>query len=91
MSTCLEKLSSIFLTQPLQMPIMTHQVWLEGNMGNITQTMPIDISVKPSVVKNVHIWVTCSPDEIKLCTHIFKSFKMFSHGHMKKCLTLTQV
>jgi len=74
MSTCLEKFSSCFPTQPLQPPIMTHDVWSEGNMGNITQTIPTDISVKPSIIENVHIGVTCSPDEIKLYTHIFQEF-----------------
>jgi len=43
-------------------------------MGNIIQTMPIDISIKPSIVENVHIGVTCSPDEIKLYTHLFPEF-----------------
>ncbi|MCY6488341.1 hypothetical protein, partial [Actinobacillus pleuropneumoniae] len=72
MSTCLEKFSSWFLTQPLQKLIMTHESWLEGNMGNITQMMPIDISIKPGVIENVHIGVTCSPDEIKIYTRLFQ-------------------
>jgi len=55
MSTCLAKFSSRFSTQPLKMPIMTHEIWSEGNMGNITQIMPIDISVKLGIVENVHI------------------------------------
>jgi len=72
MSTCLEEFSSKFPFLALQVPIMTHEVWSEGNLGNISQTMPIDNSSKPSVVKNVHIRVTCSPDEIKLYTHLFQ-------------------
>jgi len=53
---------------------MTHEVWSEWNMGNITQMMPIDISIKPGVIENVHIEVTCSPDEIKLYTCLFQEF-----------------
>lgn len=75
MSTYLEKLSSHFLTQPLQTPIMTHEAWSEGTMGNIMQTMPIEISIKPSVIENVHIGVTCSLDEIKIYTHLFQAFR----------------
>ena len=43
-------------------------------MGNITPMMPIDISVKMGIVENFHIGVTCSPDEIKLYTHLFQEF-----------------
>jgi len=46
------------------MPILIHEVFSEGNMGTITQTMPIDISVKPRIVENIHIGVTCSSEEI---------------------------
>jgi len=44
-------------------------------MGNITQTMPIGIYVKLGIVENVHIGVTCSPDEIKIYTRIFQEFR----------------
>ena len=55
MSTCLKELSSQFPSLPLQVPIMTHEVWSEGNLGNITQKMPIDIFVKHGVIENIHI------------------------------------
>jgi len=35
------------------------------NMENIEETLPLDISVKPRIVKNVHIGASCLPDEIK--------------------------
>lgn len=44
-------------------------------MGNITQTMPIDIYVKPGIVEHVHIGLTCSPDDIKLYNHPFQEFQ----------------
>ena len=75
MYACLEEFSSQFPSLPPQTQIMTHEVWLEGNMGNITQTMPIDISVKPGVVENVYIRVTCSPEEIKIYTRLFQEFQ----------------
>jgi len=72
MFICLERFSSRFLTQPLYMHIMTHEFWSEGNMGNITQTMPIGISVKHSILEHIHIGVNCSPYEIKLYTRLFQ-------------------
>ena len=53
---------------------MTHEVWSEGNMGDITQIMPIYISIKPGVIENIHIGVSCSLEEIKLYTRLFQEF-----------------
>jgi len=72
MSTSLKEFSSQFPSLPLLPPIMTHEVWSEGNLGNITQVMPIDISIKPNIFEHVHIGVTCSPDEIKTYNHLFQ-------------------
>jgi hypothetical protein len=36
-------------------PESTHDVLYEGNLGNISPTVPLDISIKPRVVENVHI------------------------------------
>jgi len=69
MSTIFKDSSSPF--PPLT---ITHEVWSEGNLGNITQTMPIDISIKPYVIEHIHIGVPCSPDEIKTYTHLFQGF-----------------
>ena len=54
MLTCLERFAPCLPFQPLQTPIQVHQVSSEGNMGNITQTQPIDISVKPGIVTNLN-------------------------------------
>src|ERR1700728_4640167 len=34
----------------------------ELNLGNISQTIPLDISVKPRIVENVHIGASCTED-----------------------------
>lgn len=44
-------------------------------MGKITQMMSIYISIKPGVDENVHIRVTCSPEEIKLYIRLFQEFQ----------------
>ena len=37
--------------------------------------MPINISVKSGVVENIHVGVTCSPEEILVYTSLFREFK----------------
>jgi hypothetical protein len=49
-----------------------HDVLSEGNLGNISTTIPIDISVKPGIMENIHIGASCSPDEIQTYTTLFK-------------------
>lgn len=39
------------LMHPLQAPILVNKVLFEGNLGNITTTFPIDISVQPKILK----------------------------------------
>jgi hypothetical protein len=46
-----------------------------GDSSNISPTIPIDISVKPGIIENVHIGASCSPDEIVIYTSLFKEFR----------------
>jgi hypothetical protein len=55
-------------------PATTHDVFAEGNLSNISPTIPIDISIKPGIIENVHIGASCSPDEIVTYTSLFKEF-----------------
>jgi hypothetical protein len=48
-------------------PESTHDVLYEGNLSKISPTVPLDISIKPGVVENVHIDTSCSTDEV--CTY----------------------
>jgi len=75
MPLCLEVFVSHFPTHPLQTLVLVHEFLLEGNMGNITATMPLDISIKPGIVENIHIWVSCSPNEIRVYTQLFEEFR----------------
>jgi hypothetical protein len=52
----------------------TRDMFAKGNLSNISPTMPIDISVKPGIVENVHIGASCSPAEIITYTSLFKEF-----------------
>jgi hypothetical protein len=55
-----------------QSPIMIHDVLSEGNLANISKTIPIDISQKPGVMEHILIGVDCSPQEIETYTTLFK-------------------
>lgn len=56
-------------------PVTTHDVFAEGNMSNISKTIPINISKTPGKIENVLIGADCSPDEIKLYMALFKEFR----------------
>jgi hypothetical protein len=55
-------------------PESAHDVFSEGNLSNILPMIPLDISVKPGIVENVHIGASCSPDEVVTYTSLFKEF-----------------
>jgi hypothetical protein len=46
----------------------------EGNLSNISPTIPLDISIKPGVVENVHIGASCSTDEVATYRSLFQEF-----------------
>jgi hypothetical protein len=56
-------------------PGSPRDVFAKGNLSNISPTIPIDISVKPGIVENVHIGASCSPDEVVTYTSLFKEFR----------------
>ena len=55
-------------------PLPREGVFAEGNMANISATIPINISVKPDIVENIYIGANCSPEEIAIYTALFKEF-----------------
>jgi hypothetical protein len=55
-------------------PFDTHDIYVEGNMANISSTVQINISRTPRKVENVTINEDCSPEEILIYTELFKEF-----------------
>ena len=53
-------------------PLGSPRKYAEGNMANLSPTIPINISPVPSKVENVYIGADCSPDEVKEYTELFK-------------------
>jgi hypothetical protein len=56
-------------------PLVTHEVYVEGNMATITATIPINISKTPGVVENVFIGADCFLKEIQIYIDLFKEFR----------------
>jgi hypothetical protein len=55
-------------------PKSTHDLFYEGNLSNISPTLPLDISIKPGIVENVHIGASCSHDEVVTYKSLFQEF-----------------
>ena len=55
-----------------QSPILLQDTDSEGNLCNITQTNPIDISAKPSTIEHVHVGQNCSTYESEAYKALFK-------------------
>ena len=52
--------------------ILTRDVESEGNICNITKTILVDISIKPSVSEHIQIGEHSSPSDVQLYTALFK-------------------
>jgi hypothetical protein len=52
-------------------PELTHDVLYEGNLGNISPTIPLYILIKPRVMENVHSGASCSVDEVRIYKALF--------------------
>jgi hypothetical protein len=73
----IQDIRSIFppdVTEAPQSPILTQDALSEGNMGNISTTVTIDISIKEGVVENINLGANCTPDEVVSYTSLFKEF-----------------
>jgi hypothetical protein len=64
--------STVINFPPVSKP--TRDFFYEGNLGNISRTIPMDISIKPGIVENVHIGASCSPEEIQTYKALFQEF-----------------
>jgi hypothetical protein len=64
--------STIVVTSSV--PETSHDVLYEGNLCNISPTVPLNISIKPGVIENVHIRASCSTDEVVTYKSLFQEF-----------------
>ena len=61
----------------------------DGNMANISPTIPINISHDPGRIENVYIGEKCSHAEIQECTDCLNNFMISLLGLTMKCQVLT--
>ena len=67
--------ASLFTTDIVktpQTPILLQNTNFEGNLCNITQTNPIDISAKLGTLEQVHVRQNCSGEESEAYRVLFK-------------------
>jgi hypothetical protein len=69
----ISNMSIVFTISHVPEPI--HDALYEGNLSNISPTIPLDISIKPGVVENVHIGASCSVDEVQNYKSVFQEFR----------------
>jgi hypothetical protein len=62
-------------------PESTHDVLYEGNLSNISPTVPLDISNKPGVVENLHIEASFSTDEVVTYKSLFEFRDIFTWSY----------
>jgi hypothetical protein len=55
--------------------LATQEIYAEGNMETIAETIPINISQNPGIMENVFVGADCSPEEIQIYTDLFKEFR----------------
>jgi hypothetical protein len=55
-------------------PLVKHGVYVEGNMENIFEMIPINILNDPKIIENVFIGADYSSEEINDYTTLFKKF-----------------
>jgi hypothetical protein len=68
---------TITMTRDQPCPInllATQEIYAEGNMETIAETIPINISRTLGIVENVFVGADCSPEEIHIYTDLFKEF-----------------
>jgi hypothetical protein len=53
-------------------PESSHDILYEGNLSNISPTIPLNISIKPDIMENVHIGASCSTDEVHMYKALFQ-------------------
>jgi hypothetical protein len=62
------------VTDSPQSPILTQDTLSEGNMGNISTTIVIDILIKEGIVENINLGANYTPKEVVSYTAMFKEF-----------------
>jgi hypothetical protein len=62
------------VTEAPQSAILTQDTLSEGNMGNISTMITIDISIKEGVVENINLGANCTLDKVVSYTTLFKEF-----------------
>jgi hypothetical protein len=55
-----------------QYPIPTQDTISEGNLGNISSTIIVELSIKEGIVEKIQLGTNCSTEEVETYTTLFK-------------------
>jgi hypothetical protein len=68
-------------------PFPTQSIFIEGNLSNISSTIPINISSNSDIIEGIMIGLDCSPQKIEIYTVLFKEYHIifaWSYEEMTK-------
>jgi hypothetical protein len=66
-------------------PLATHEVYAEGNMETIVETIPINISRTPGIMENVSSELTAPPERFKSTQIYLNNSTKFFSGLTRRC------
>ena len=69
-------------------PFLAQSVFIEGNLSNISNTIPINIYSNPDIIENIMIGLDCSPQEIEIYTSLFKEYRVIFSWSYEEMLGL---
>ena len=71
-------------------PFSAQPIFVEGNLSNISTTIPINISSNPNVIKNIMIGVGFSPQEIEIYTTLFKEYHVIFANTRPRTINMSE-
>ena len=70
-------------------PLSSPSQIAEGNMANLSPTIPINISCVPGNIENVYVGADFSSMRLESTPRFLNNFEMCSLGRMRRCRELT--
>jgi hypothetical protein len=72
-------------------PLVTHKIYVEGNMESIAKTIHVSISRTLVIIENIFVRANCSSEEIQNTLNYLKSFATLLTFLMRRFQALTHV
>lgn len=90
-----DNLSELYQPNIIELSInyaLIYHVYYENNLLNIEETFHIDISIKTKIFENLHIDVSCSPNEVNTYKALFQELRdVFSWSYEENPSTISNI